>query len=335
MQENFNFKNNIELEEQKRAELNKFWRDPNYFLEIDGEKLTLKECYLRALARSKEVFQKTKESFEQIPKDKFILYVNQTEKGMMQNESIKYIDKDRLELINEAETGSKNPEENFNIANIKYCLGVENTDPRFKVFNSYNDDLNNLDLSNCIGVVFSGGEAFIKDEVNPKRIEMISKSTEIAKEIQRKSIPTLGICFGAQLLASIDGAKVDWVSEEKKEQQGITGVYQIESIDENKLPNKLYIAENHAQEIILENGNPNILARNKDQGLEVFMLNENTLCTQGHPEVGSNRLDLGLDLNKKDDNKEIIFSNNLEKTREYFFIEFLKNAGKYNKEKSA
>ena len=150
MQENLNFTNKENQEDkEKRARINKFWRDQNFKINLDNKDITLKEAYLEALKRSKEVFKNTQATLEQeIPKDKFILYINQTETGMMQASDIKYVDKDRLELINEAETGQKQILENYQIANIRYCLGMKKGDNRLKVFNSYSDDPSTLDLSN-------------------------------------------------------------------------------------------------------------------------------------------------------------------------------------------
>ncbi len=315
--------------EQKKSQINKFWRDSNYFLEINGQKLTLKEVYQEVLKRSKEVFKETKKYFEQIPKDKFILYVNQTEKGMMRNPDINYVDQDRLALINEAETGINNLTENFQVANMRYSLGIDKEDTRFKVFNSYEDNAVEFDLNNCVGVIFSGGEAYITDEEKEYRIQMIRNSRILVEKTESLELPTLGICFGAQLLADTKGGKIDWVFKEDHNLR-VSGVEKINSENQNELPENLYIAENHAQGIYLNNMKAEILAKNEDQSLEVFTLGKNIICTQGHPEVGSTRLDLALDLNKKEQNKEDIFKSNIENTRKYFFIEFIKKAIEYS-----
>ncbi|MBP9803109.1 MAG: gamma-glutamyl-gamma-aminobutyrate hydrolase family protein [Candidatus Pacebacteria bacterium] len=330
MHENLDFINQENKDRKIEAEINKFWRDKNFKITLDGKELTLKEAYLEAVKRAKEVFSKTQKILEQeIPQDKFILYINQTENGMMQNPNIKYVDKDRLELINEAETGERTLMENYQVANIRYCLGMDKDDKRFKVFNSYQDDPSTLDLNSCVGVIFSGGEAYIKDEMNEDRKNMIQTSKQIVEKTKNLKLPRLGICFGAQLLADNSGGKVDWVYEEDHNKR-ITGPENIKPTNEEVLPKDLTIAENHAQDIHLGNLQAEVLALNENGALEVFQF-ENTLCTQGHPEVGSNRLDLGLDLNKKEESKQKIFESNIEKTREYFFIKFIKNAGEYNK----
>lgn len=335
MKESIDFpkKETNETDEKIIAELNKFWRDENFKIILDGKELTLKESYLEVVKRCKEVFKKTKEVLEQeIPHDKFILYVNQTEEGMMESPNIKYVDKDRLELINEAETGQKKVTENYQIANIRYCLGMEKEDSRFKVFNSYTDDPSTLDLTNCVGVIFSGGEAYITDETNENRKKMIETSKKIAEETKNLKLSRLGICFGAQLLAHTLGGKVDWIYEDHNKRT--TGLEKIKPENKESLPENLQIPENHAQHILSGNMQVEILASNENGALEVFRKG-NTLGTQGHPEVSTLRLDLGLDLNKVEFLKEKLFQYYIEKTREYFFIEFIKNAGKYNKEKSA
>lgn len=336
-------KNIIETKESKEARLNKYWRDPNYKIEINGEFLTLKECYERTLVRTQEIFEKTKQTLnEQIPEGKFILYVNQTKKGMMASEDINLIDKDRLEKLYQAETGNKEKSDDFQIDNIKYCLGIEKEDSRFKVFNSYNTDEEIPDLNNCIGMVFSGGEAYINGEDNPERIAMLEKSKNLIKESKKFDIPKLGICLGAQLLAHEEGAEVDWVKNEDDENERVTGMDQIiktETTIENSFIQDfneiVFIAQNHGQEIkegIVLTGK--ILAKNEKGSIEVIQFPDGTICMQGHAEVGSIRMDVGMNLNEILKEPSYIFQNDLEKIRELVFPTFLKLAGAYNNKNS-
>jgi len=336
-------KNTIETRESKEALLNKYWRDPNFKIEINGEFLTLKEVYEKIIITSKEIHERTKMHFnEQIPEGKFILYVNQTFKGMMDSSELVHIDEDRLEKVRESETGSKEKNDNFAEDNIRYCFGATKEDKRLRVFNSCNPDEQIPDLTDCVGVVFSGGESYINGEENPERIAMLERSRNIINESKKIGIPKFGICLGAQLLASTEGMKIDNVKDENNTEKRITGADDITPIDQNDensflsdIKETLYIAQNHGQEIIeQEISNGKIIAKNERDGIEIIEFEDGTICIQGHPEVSSLRFDIGMILNGILKEPSYVFQNNLEKTKELFFNELIKRIGAYNSKKS-
>ena len=311
--------NSIEQQLNKKERMNEFWENPNFKIEINGELLTLKECYEKVIKESREIFEKTKLILnESVPKDKFILYVNQTEKGMLQRIDPSLINKERLEKMREAETGKKD------------------NDSRFKVFNSYNEQESFPDLNNCVGIIFSGGEAYINGEEDQRRKNMLDRSRKIIQNLGH--IPKLGICLGAQLLAHENGMEIDWVKNQNKINERIVGMDKIiknKDIKNSFLKNFdeiTYIAENHGQEIKNSNiKNAKIIGQNERGDIEIIEFNNNTICIQGHPEVGSIRMDIGMILNEIYKNPNYIFQNNLEKTRELIFTNFIYKIKEFQK----
>ncbi|MEK7588693.1 MAG: hypothetical protein AAB438_02640 [Patescibacteria group bacterium] len=336
----------IEVEEAKKAKINKFWRDPNFKIEIDGEALTLKENATRAVIQAKEIFEKTKEvANEEVPEGKFILYVNATYKGLMGSGDIKYVDKDRLMYVNEEDTGYKELEdgENFLDANMRYCLGFEKGDSRFKVFHGFDPDEVAPDLTDCVGVVFSGSEANVLEESIPARIEMTDKIRNLIKKSKVENIPKLGLCFGGQLLSNEEGLEIGWVKDKKGEER-VAGMQTIKLTNLGKsdqlskdFPEDIQIAQNHGQEIRFTNDSKGtVLATFLPTGAAeiINFENSNTIVFQGHIEVGKNKLSMGTSITEEDkypENIARIYQENPVKMREAVFPIFLKSVGEYIK----
>lgn len=337
--------NTVESEEQKRSKFNHFWNDPDYKINIEGKNLSMKECYDKVIEQSQQIFEKTRViALEQIPKGKYILYINSTIEGVARNKNIKYIDNERLEKMYKSETGSSeiNPE-NFQERNMRYCLGLaeEDTD-RFKTINLFKEEIP-TNLSNCVGIVFSGSEADITDEAHIERIDMTKKARTLVTYSKKLKIPKLGICFGGQLIANEAGAKIQWILDQEGNKNRITGVNEIsekETAEYSTLPiefpsSVFYVAKNHGQRI--ERGtipaDGEILAESKNGEVEmIYFSDTNTICTQFHPEVNPIRLDIAESMaDSKKDNSEF-FIKNPEEIRATLFPSFLKIVGNYSRE---
>lgn len=326
---------NTQTEAEKKAEIqNKFWRDQETRAEIKGEMLTLKECHERATAEAREIFQGTHELMEaEIPAGKYILYINSTISGVLSRPEIKYIDQDRLEKVREMDTGEKLPTEEFQADNIRYCLGINKGDPRFKFLNAFQDDLPE-DLSDCAGIVFSGSEANLKDETIPAHLAMIKKVEDLVRRSTTLPvpIPKLGICFGAQLLAHEEGATIDWVKK-NNEKEEIVGIREMKITEEGRqspilegLAGTLPVAERHQQEISRQElpGDVNVLAESEDGAVEIiYFPQSDSLGTQGHIEVGPGRMAI------ISSDPLTVFKTDIFEGRKRLFRAFLKNIGTY------
>jgi len=332
---------NLEIAEAKEAHLNRFWNDENFKIELDGQKLTLAECYDRAIIEADKIFAETKKvNQEQIPAGKYVLYINSTIEGLVGNKDIKYIDKDRLSKMYRAETGSGEISfDGFQDKNMGRCLGFEQGDARFKAVNAFTEKMPE-DLTNCVGIVFSGSETDITDETHLERIKMTERARDLIKNSEDLKIPKLGICFGGQLLASEAGAKINWIFDKEGHKSRITGMNEISQTDMSKdsslhldFPKKdFYVAKNHGQKIDRDSipSNGEILAEGADGSVEmVYFKDSNTLCTQFHPELDVTRLDIAESISNSKKEPTELFKKNPDEIRAVLFPNFLKMAGEY------
>lgn len=350
-------KESKEEKEKKKKRFNKFWRNKDYKIEVNGEMLTLKQCYDREIERKDAIFEATKKIMEkQIPKGKFILYVNSTLKGVAGHDNIKYIDRDRLKKMYRSETGrSKIDPKNFQKNNMCRRLGFEREDERFKVVNSFKEGMK-FDLSNCVGIVLSGSEADVTDETILERMRIKENASEILKssnsENLKRPIPKAAICFAAQLAANLAGAEIRWILDKNGNRvrvQGMKEIYTKYKKDAEALHPLLQeflkfkkttfcVAKNNGQKIdknTLPEG-VEILAENEDGDIEMFYSwLTNTLGTQFHPEADATRLDIGESVNNVEEPPNEIFTQDLDEIGEIFFSIFLNMAGEHARETMA
>lgn len=334
---------NILESNENQADLNHFWNNPDYKILIENQELSLQECYDKIVERSENIFKETRKvALEQIPEGKYILYINSTIEGVIRNKNIKYIDKERLEKMYQSETG--NPEidpENFQERNISYCLGLTKEDKRLKAINLFKEEIP-TDLSDCVGIVFSGSEADITDEVHIERIEMTNKAKTLVQNSKKLNIPKLGICFGAQLLANEEGANIEWILDKEGNKVKITGMNEILKKDVHKssyLPiefnsSVFYVAKNHSQRIKKESlpSDAEVVAESGNGEVEiVYFPHTNIICTQFHPEVNAIRLNISESINNPQKDTSDFFIKNIEDIRSEIFPGFLKIVGNYAK----
>lgn len=293
---------------EKEKELaNKYWRDENYKIDYQGEELTLKAIYDREIEYAKKHFESAKEIADKIPKDKFVLFVNSAREGTTHYPGIKKIDDDRLKKMVEAETGDPNTHpDDFQAENMRYCLGFKKGDERFKTISSYEEGSDNIDLTNCVGIVYSGSEINVLNEEKQDRIEATERVTNIIKKAE--GIPQLGICFGGQLLASLQGADIQLVRNKKGEPDRIVGTPIINlDIPENgtnpilirlkKIGIETPVAQNHGQEInkeSVERSGGKVFAISERGAAEGVLFGKNTICIQFHAEVETDRADVAM-----------------------------------------
>ena len=347
MQETLNNNPKV-LENQEKAKLiNKYWDDSNFKIQIGGESLTLRECYERQIAYSDKVFESTKKlSAEIIPEGKYILFINSAQGGTADHPEIGLVAKERIEMMYRMETGSDEINEEskakFQENNMRRCLGLEPRDQRLRAINAYNEEIPK-DLSNCVGVVFSGSKADVLDEEDGENIAMRESVREFMLHTHEKEIdvPKFGICFGGQLSAEVYAdAKIGYVKDmqgEKTRTQGVNEIYKTRTGKYfsfwDELPHTIYVPQDHGQEIerkTVESMHAEVLAENTNGGVEVLYLKEaEALCTQFHPEAGSIRMDISESLYGNKIPPNVLFENDTDKVREVFFTLFIKTIGRY------
>lgn len=321
---------------------NLHWNDPTYTIPYEGADRTLRECYDKVIESENALFESIKHitNAEVLP-GTYILYVNATERGIVGNPSIANIQADRLQKMYEAETGNPTIDPtHFQEKNMRRCLGFEESEQdRFKIVNAFTEEMP-TDLTGCVGIVFSGSEADITDEVHIQRVHMTEKARTLVRHAEQYNIPRLGICFGGQLLAHEKGAEIQWVLDTEGNKVQVFGVDKVSQtnteadnpllIDFPKEP--FYVAENHGQRIERSSlpTSAEVLAENETGGVEiVYFKDTNTVCTQFHPEITIARLDIAQSLNGTVNNPKELFEHDLRKIKSALFPNFIKMAGRY------
>lgn len=329
---------------EHRAEVNRTWRDSDYkiFIESENKHLTLPECYDREITRAKEIYNKVEAVANQaITQEKYLLFVDMANPGGMGSPNVKLADSDRLAKVYEAETGSPDTTQDFQSANMRYCFGFQPGDARFRTVKPFHESLP-TDLKDCVGIILSGSEANIKDEVVPERVQMIKDVSELVKMGKQGNIPMFGICFGSQLLNSIFRAEVAWIKESPHEKDEETGLVLLHKTSAGmlpnsplaQLPNEFFVHANHKQEVIKDSmpDELEILASSDTSQVQIVQLKESdmVLAIQNHIECGDVRADLLNNIHDIATDDPVLFQGKSTQAREVLCPYFLRTAGKYS-----
>jgi GMP synthase-like glutamine amidotransferase len=256
-----------------------------------------------------------------------------------------HINKERCEMMLESETGSKTTsKDDFQKANMQYCLGFEKEDGGFKEFIPFRDNIENIDFSKCAGVVLSGSEMNVLDDTDESHMKATLKVRSVVREAKEKGVPIMGICFGGQLLANENGAEIEWVKGENGKHTRMQGIQYIKKtakmLDRTELFPELEaldtVVESHGQQInsasIFNKGE--ILAENPiNHAPEIVLFGDKEICLQFHPEVGSLRVEIVRTVTEEKYVPENTLNTDLLSTRKIFFHSFLKLVEKSNHKK--
>lgn len=335
----------IDLDSSLQAKYNIAWRDPRYTVYIDelGSELTFPECYKREVLHSRLIFEETHSVVnDDIPPDFYVLYVDMVIAGVTGNPAFKYIDLDRKQLMFEAETGSTDVTQDFYEGNMRHCLGFNTGDQRFRVVHALREPMP-TDLRGCVGVVLSGSEANVKDEIYPERVEMTKKVSAFLRHLGDRGIPLLGICFGSQLLNQSLDAEVDWIRDlESGDKKIETGLILHTKTDAGRrpgspiehLPDQFYVHAHHSQEVLHESvpASLEVLAKSDTSHVQIVQSTNHAmlvLTIQNHIECGDTRADVLRDFEGVAGIPEKLFQAETNKARRVLFIHFLHTAGAY------
>lgn len=182
---------------------------------------------------------------------------------------------------------------------IAYCGSFDKSELHF---------LNVLDLKNRLpelgdleyykGVILGGsGEVNISDwsKVTKNRI---LKVKSFLKQIIKKDLPILGICFGHQLIAYILGGKV-----EADQKQAETGTYEINLTKEGlKCPlftgilKSFYAVLGHHDSVISLPRGAKLLAASARCKTQAYWIKNNIFAVQFHPELNKKGIEFRLNL---------------------------------------
>lgn len=136
-------------------------------------------------------------------------------------------------------------------------------------------------IDECLGVIIMGSHSMVSEKK-----EWMENTKEFLKECIKSQIPTLGICFGHQLLAYALGGKIGY------NQNGLEiGGAKISLTKKGKL-DELFLGfddefkahVSHFQSIIDLPKDVDILAFNSHEKIHAFRYGKNTYGVQFHPE---------------------------------------------------
>jgi GMP synthase-like glutamine amidotransferase len=135
-------------------------------------------------------------------------------------------------------------------------------------------------------VIVMGGPMSVKDEVE---FPWLKSEKQFIREVVQKGVPLVGICLGAQLIASSLGAKV-FRNREKE-----IGWFEIEAIPRTansfQFPEKALVFHWHGETFDLPDG-ASLLARSRACENQAFQIGENVIGLQFHLETTPDSLDL-------------------------------------------
>lgn len=137
------------------------------------------------------------------------------------------------------------------------------------------------DLQDVYAIILTGSYSMVSD-----REPWSVKTSTWLREIEHMGIPTLGICYGHQLLADSLGGKAGYHPKGKE-----FGTVKIELTEEGKkdplfsiLPEEFLGHVAHSQSVLEMPENATILAKNDFEPYQAFTMNDHIWGVQFHPE---------------------------------------------------
>lgn len=131
------------------------------------------------------------------------------------------------------------------------------------------------------GIIITGSHEMATDR-NP----WMTRLSEWLKELRANSVPTLGICFGHQLLAQTFGGQVDYNVRGSE-----SGTFEVCITEEgigdpliNDLPDRFFVQQSHDQEVRILPSGAVLLLKNDHTQNQAFFLSPSIWGVQFHPE---------------------------------------------------
>jgi len=141
-------------------------------------------------------------------------------------------------------------------------------------------DLFPVDLNACDAYIITGSQFSVYED-----IPWINKAKQLINDLYRAKIPTIGICFGHQLIAESLGGKVNKVADKG---WGV-GVHYWE-VTENqewmgkKPPESFALRASHQDQVTELPPNAKLFASSEFCPIAGFQTGDHVLSFQGHPE---------------------------------------------------
>jgi GMP synthase (glutamine-hydrolysing) len=131
------------------------------------------------------------------------------------------------------------------------------------------------------GIVITGSHEMVTDQ----NAWMLRLSGWL-KELRMNSVPTLGICFGHQLLAHTFGGRIEYNARGSE-----TGTFEVcmtqQGVNDplmNGLPDRFFVQQSHDQEVLILPSDAVLLLKNDHTPNQAFFLSPSVWGVQFHPE---------------------------------------------------
>ena len=137
-----------------------------------------------------------------------------------------------------------------------------------------------VDLHACDGYIITGSQFSVYDD-----IPWIPKAKELVANLYEAKVPTIGICFGHQLIAESLGGKVK-KAEDKGWGVGIHH-WDVKSPKDwmgNTPPTNFTMCFSHQDQVVEMPEDSNLIAASDFCPIAAFQIGESVLTFQGHPE---------------------------------------------------
>ncbi len=155
-----------------------------------------------------------------------------------------------------------------------------------------------INLNLYRGVILGGSGEVSISNWSSERKKMILRSELLLKQIIKRGIPMLGICFGHQLISYILGGKI-----KADPNQAEIGAYEIFLTEKGMksplfrdLPKVFYAVEGHKDSVVSLPKNAVLLATSKRCGVEAYQIRNNIFGVQFHPELDKKGMKYRLNL---------------------------------------
>jgi GMP synthase-like glutamine amidotransferase len=160
----------------------------------------------------------------------------------------------------------------------------EDADIEISVYDLTNDQFP-IDLKACDGYLITGSKFSVFDD-----IPWIHKAKSLVRELYKAHIPTIGICFGHQLIAEALGGKVDRATDKG---WGV-GVHEWQVKNQQQWMNKkplesISMRASHQDQVIRMPEDATLIAGSNFCPIAGFQMNS-MVTFQGHPEFSKEYL---------------------------------------------
>ena len=172
-------------------------------------------------------------------------------------------------------------------------------------------------IPNCDGIFLLGSASSVYD-ATPWKKSLIQS----LKEAFRNKVPTLGICYGHQLIAHIFGAEVGFIFEDKKKLKGSRSIELATDFGNISKSSRLELVISHREEVKNIPEDFERLAHSDEIAVEALKHKELPIYSfQAHPEASFYFMESNVGLTDKEKQMQLKENGN------YIIEEFLKLTG--------